>query len=105
LLADNATCDWTYASPWWRRKREPRGLKECTDADLLYRRTARHIPTSQEADDGADTAAIEEGYNKIGDTFVFLREDKLENVMVNGRTAADNPKYDEFRKAQASHGA
>ena len=28
------------------------------------------------------TAAIEEGYNKIGDTFVFLREDKLENVMV-----------------------
>jgi phenylpyruvate tautomerase PptA (4-oxalocrotonate tautomerase family) len=39
------------------------------------------------------TAAIEEGYNKIGDTFVFLREDKLENVMVNGRTAADNPKY------------
>jgi phenylpyruvate tautomerase PptA (4-oxalocrotonate tautomerase family) len=27
------------------------------------------------------TAAIEEGYNKIGDTFVFLREDKLENVI------------------------
>jgi phenylpyruvate tautomerase PptA (4-oxalocrotonate tautomerase family) len=48
------------------------------------------------------TAAIEEGYNKIGDTFIFLREDKLENVMVNGRTATDNPKHDEFLKAQAS---
>jgi len=50
------------------------------------------------------TAAIEEGYNKIGDTFIFLREDKLENVMVNGRSATDNPKYDEFRKAQATQG-
>ena len=39
------------------------------------------------------------GYNKIGDTFVFLREDKLENVMMNGRSAADNPKYEESRKA------
>lgn len=45
------------------------------------------------------TEAIEEGYNKIGDTFIFLREDKLENVMVNGRSAADNPKYEAFRKA------
>jgi phenylpyruvate tautomerase PptA (4-oxalocrotonate tautomerase family) len=51
------------------------------------------------------TSAIEEGYNKIGDTFVFLREDKLENVMVNGRTAMDNPKYEEFRKAQGSRGS
>ena len=48
------------------------------------------------------TAAIEEGYNKIGDTFVFLLEDKLENLMVMGRTAS---KYDEFRKAQAKPGS
>jgi len=51
------------------------------------------------------TAAIEEGYNKIGDTFIFLREDELENVMVNGRTALDNPKYEEFRKTQTPRGS
>lgn len=49
--------------------------------------------------------AIEAAYNKIGDTFVFLREDELENVMVNGRSAMDNPKYEEFRKAKASGGS
>lgn len=30
------------------------------------------------------TAAIDEGYNHIGDTFIFLHEDNLENVMLNG---------------------
>ena len=39
------------------------------------------------------TAAIEEGYNHIGDTFIFLREDKLENVMLNGRLQSENPKF------------
>jgi len=31
------------------------------------------------------TAAIEERYSHIGGTFIFLHEDKLENVMLNGR--------------------
>jgi phenylpyruvate tautomerase PptA (4-oxalocrotonate tautomerase family) len=39
------------------------------------------------------SAAIDEGYNHIGDTFVFLREDKLENVMLNGRFQSENPKF------------
>ena len=39
------------------------------------------------------TTAIEEGYNHIGDTFIFLREDKLENVMLNGRLQSENPKF------------
>jgi phenylpyruvate tautomerase PptA (4-oxalocrotonate tautomerase family) len=39
------------------------------------------------------TEAIEEGYNRIGDTFVFLREDRLENVMLNGRLQSENPKF------------
>ena len=38
-------------------------------------------------------AAIDEGYNKIGDTFVFLREDKPENVMMNGCPQLENPKF------------
>ena len=39
------------------------------------------------------------GYNKIGDAFVFLHEDKLEKLMMNGRSAVDNPKYEDSRKA------
>jgi hypothetical protein len=39
------------------------------------------------------TAAIDEGYNHIGDTFIFLHEDKLENVMMNGRFQSENPKF------------
>jgi phenylpyruvate tautomerase PptA (4-oxalocrotonate tautomerase family) len=42
------------------------------------------------------TAAIDEGYNHIGDTFVFLHEDKLENVMMNGRLQSENPKFATF---------
>ncbi|HEY6257657.1 MAG TPA: hypothetical protein VIY51_17890 [Xanthobacteraceae bacterium] len=42
------------------------------------------------------TAAIEEGYRYIGDnfdTFIFLREDKPENVMLNGRFQSESPKF------------
>ena len=39
------------------------------------------------------TGAIDEGYNHIGDTFIFLHEDKLENVMMNGRLQSENPKF------------
>ena len=42
--------------------------------------------------------AIEEGYQHLGDTFVILEEDSLNNVMMNGRMASDNPKYETFRK-------
>jgi hypothetical protein len=45
--------------------------------------------------------AIEEGYQHIGDTFVILEEDQLDMVMMNGRMASGNPKYDEFRKKSA----
>jgi len=48
------------------------------------------------------TAAIEEGYQNIGDTFVFLVEDRPDNVMVNGRLATENPKYEEFAKRAGS---
>jgi len=41
-------------------------------------------------------AAMDEGYNHIGDTFVFLHEDKPENVMMNGRLQSENPKFAEF---------
>ena len=44
------------------------------------------------------TAAIDEGYNHIGDTFVFLQEDKADNVMMNGRMQSDNPKFAEFAR-------
>jgi phenylpyruvate tautomerase PptA (4-oxalocrotonate tautomerase family) len=48
------------------------------------------------------TAAIDEGYNHIGDTFIFLHEDKLENVMLNGRFQSENPKFKEaFKKGGA----
>jgi phenylpyruvate tautomerase PptA (4-oxalocrotonate tautomerase family) len=39
------------------------------------------------------TAAIDEGYNHIGDTFVFLHEDQPDNVMMNGRLQSENPKF------------
>jgi phenylpyruvate tautomerase PptA (4-oxalocrotonate tautomerase family) len=42
------------------------------------------------------TAAIDEGYNHIGETFVFLHEDKPENVMMNGRFQSENPKFADF---------
>ena len=42
------------------------------------------------------TAAIEEGYEHIGDTFVFLHEDNADNVMMNGRLQSENPKFAEF---------
>jgi len=48
------------------------------------------------------TAAIEEGYQNIGDTFVFLVEDRSDCVMVNGRLATENPKYEEFAKRNRS---
>ena len=44
------------------------------------------------------TAAIDEGYSHIGDTFIFLHEDKLENVMLNGRFQSENPKFTEAIK-------
>jgi hypothetical protein len=44
------------------------------------------------------TAAIEEGYQHIGDTFVFLIEDQLDCVMLNGRLGSENPKFEEFAK-------
>ena len=44
------------------------------------------------------TAAIDEGYNHIGDTFIFLHEDKLENVMMNGRLQSENQKFAEAIK-------
>lgn len=48
------------------------------------------------------TAAIDEGYNHIGVTLIFLREDHLPNVMINGRMASEDPKYEQFRKAQSA---
>jgi|307.fasta_scaffold244009_2 phenylpyruvate tautomerase PptA (4-oxalocrotonate tautomerase family) len=48
------------------------------------------------------TAAIDEGYNHIGDTFVFLQEDKADNVMMNGRMQSDNPKFAEFARKSGS---
>ena len=53
----------------------------------------------------AITAALEEGYQKIGVTMVILEEDHLDQVMVNGHMASEDPKYDEFRKGQASTSA
>jgi hypothetical protein len=47
-------------------------------------------------------AAIDEGYNHIGVTIITLEEDKLDNVMVAGRIASSDPKYEDFRKAQAA---
>jgi len=48
------------------------------------------------------TAAIDEGYNHIGDTFVFLQEDSADNVMMNGRMQSDNPKFTEFARKSGS---
>ncbi len=45
--------------------------------------------------------AIEEGYQHLGDTFVILEEESLDNVMMNERMASENPKYEEFRKKSA----
>jgi len=47
-------------------------------------------------------AAIDEGYNHIGVTIITLEEDALDNVMIAGRIASSDPKYEEFRKAQLS---
>jgi hypothetical protein len=59
-------------------------------------------PTAKKKMLTAITAALEEGYQKIGVTMVFLEEDNLEQVMVNGRMASEDPKYDEFRNSQVS---
>jgi len=48
------------------------------------------------------SAAIDEGYNHIGDTFVFLHEDQPDNVMMNGRLQSENPKFAAFA---GRHGA
>ena len=50
------------------------------------------------------TAAIDEGYNHIGDTFVFLHEDKLDNVMLNGRLQSENPKFAALRRGGEPRG-
>jgi len=50
------------------------------------------------------TAAIHEGHNHIGDTFVFLHEDKPENVMMNGRFQSENPKFADFVRLWVSLG-
>ena len=52
----------------------------------------------------AISAAIDEAYNHIGVTIITLEEDALENVMVAGRMTVEDPKYEAFRKAQASQG-
>lgn len=48
------------------------------------------------------TAAIEEGYQHIGDTFIFLHEDKPDCVMLNGRLASEDPKFESFRKRSST---
>ena len=51
------------------------------------------------------TAAIEERYNHIDDAFIFLHEDKLENVMFNGRFQSEIPKFkDALKKAAPDTG-
>jgi phenylpyruvate tautomerase PptA (4-oxalocrotonate tautomerase family) len=52
----------------------------------------------------AISTAIDEAYNNIGVTIITLEEDSLENVMVAGRMTVEDPKYEEFRKAQAAQG-
>jgi hypothetical protein len=44
------------------------------------------------------TAAIDEGYPNVGDTLVFLLEDRADNVMLNGRLQSENPKIAAFVK-------
>jgi hypothetical protein len=48
------------------------------------------------------SAAIDEGYNHIGVTIITLEEDALDNVMIAGRIASNDPKYETYRKAQAA---
>jgi phenylpyruvate tautomerase PptA (4-oxalocrotonate tautomerase family) len=45
--------------------------------------------------------AIGEGYDHVGVTIITLEEDALDNVMIAGHIASSDPKYEEFRKAQA----
>jgi phenylpyruvate tautomerase PptA (4-oxalocrotonate tautomerase family) len=46
--------------------------------------------------------AIDEAYDHIGVTIITLEEDALDNVMIAGRMASSDPKYDAYRKAQAA---
>lgn len=44
------------------------------------------------------TVAIEDAYRNVGDTLVFLHEDRADNVMLNGRLQSENPKIAAFVK-------
>ena len=44
--------------------------------------------------------AIDEGYNLIGVTIITLEEDALDNVMIAGRMASTDSKYEIYRKTQ-----
>jgi phenylpyruvate tautomerase PptA (4-oxalocrotonate tautomerase family) len=46
--------------------------------------------------------AIDEGYDHIGVTIITLEEDSLDNVMIAGRMASSDPKYEAYRQAQAA---
>lgn len=46
--------------------------------------------------------AIDEGYNHIGVTIITLEEDSLQNVMIAGRMASSDPKYEAYRQVQAT---
>jgi phenylpyruvate tautomerase PptA (4-oxalocrotonate tautomerase family) len=46
--------------------------------------------------------AIDEGYDHIGVTIITLEEDALDNVMIAGRMASSDPKYEAYRQAQAA---
>jgi len=48
------------------------------------------------------TAAIDEGYNHIGDTCIFLREDNPENVMMNGRFQSEKQKFADFAQKRGA---
>ena len=74
------------------------GCQESTDALMLYRSTARISAEAKKRIMEKITAAIDEGYSHIGDTFIFLHEDKLENVMLNRRFQSENSKFTEAIK-------
>ena len=46
--------------------------------------------------------AIDEGYSHIGVTIITLEEDSLDSVMIAGRMASSDPKYETYRQAQAA---
>jgi hypothetical protein len=69
---------------------------------MLYRSAAWHIPEAKKRMMEKITAAIDEGYNHIGDTFIFLREDKLENVMLNGQFQSEKQKFADFAQKRGA---